>query len=242
MNKNQPPETSSLPEESSTNEELTDTSFGSALAGTTQAFTHRIQRKKQEKEQTNLLAEEAAKARHNTLLKSLLNIRRSLTDMTRIDLGERFCFSLEADDWGGWPRLTVSLHDNVMRAAHYPALQVTAHDRQEQAMIEVKFDATLAPEQVSLADESNVAKMPLILKKCVRNYLDLIGEMIIQAEQNSIEFSDSKNLFNHFASVQENNETTAVEDESFFAEDLQELLESLPELDSINNLLGDEDF
>ncbi len=101
MSKNQPPETATTSEDTSLNEEHTDASFGSALAGTTQAFTHRIQRKKQEKEQTNLLAEEAAKARHNTLLKSLLSIRRSLTDMTRIDLGERFSFSLNADDWSG---------------------------------------------------------------------------------------------------------------------------------------------
>lgn len=242
MNKNQSPDTDIFAEDTSVSEELPDANYGAALAGTAQAFTHRIQRKKQEKEQTNLLAEEAAKARHNVLLKSLLNIRRSLTDMTRIDLGERFSFSLKADDWGGWPRLTVSLHDNVMRAAHYPALQVTAHDRQDLAMVEVKFDTNLAPEQLSLAEESNVTKMPLVLKKCVRSYLDLIGEMIIQAEQNSIEFSDSKNLFSPLTSAPSNSETIVPEDESFFAENLQEVLESLPELDSINNLLSDEDF
>lgn len=245
MNKNQPPDILGTAQETSQTEEpiaATDSSFESALAGTTQAFTNRIQRKKQEKEQTNLLAEEAAKARHNTLLKSLLNIRRSLTDMTRIDLGERFCFSLEADDWGGWPRLRISLNDNVMRAAHYPMLQVSAHDRQEQAIVEIKYDTTLAPELISLADESNLTKMPLILKKCVRSYLDLIGELIIQAEQNSIEFSDSKNLFNQFATPQETNEPTVNKDDSFFAEDIHEVLESLPELDSIHNLLSDDEF
>jgi len=240
------PQTNQSDSQSDNNDDLgnkSDGLFESKLSGTTQAFSNRIQRKIQEKEKQDLVSGEATKDRHNLLLKALLTIRRSLTDVTRIDLGERFCFSLFSDDSNGWPRFTISLNDNIMRAAHYPTLQVLANDRLQQATIEIKYDINVAPLLVNLNTEGDLSKMPSLLKKAVRSYLDLIGELILQAEQNSIELTDSKNLMTQIQQqeIAESKEECA-EDDDFLSEDAQEVLESLPELEDINYLNIDDEF
>ena len=99
------------------------------------------------------------------MLKSLMGIRRSLTDVTRIDLGERFKFMLQADDWNGWARLTIRLQDRVIAGSEYPFFQVTAHDRQARGTIEIQYSQVESPEIMSLIDESEVKRLPTILKK-----------------------------------------------------------------------------
>lgn len=153
------------------------------ILATAAAFNTRIQRRKKEQELALTAADHATRLRHTLMIKALVNIRKSLREVTRIDLGERFHFALGMDDAGGWPRITVRLNDALLPQADYPHLRVTAHDRQARAQIEIDYDAEQATEVLSLSSETELKRLPTILKKCVRSFLDLMGDIVLEAER-----------------------------------------------------------
>ncbi len=207
------------------------------LSSTAQAFSSRMQRKIKEQEKALSIAEEETKTRHHTMLKALMGIRRSLTDVTRIDLGERFKFMLQADDWNGWPRLTIRLQDKIIAGSNYPIFQVTAHDRKSRGIIELIYNQSDSPEIVSFAHNNDLKRLAMILKKCVRSYLDLIGEIVLNADNDSDEHYD-----NIESSLPEEQTTTHNSNEAQLSGDLfeesfdQNVLESLPEIDDLESL------
>ena len=153
------------------------------LAGTTKAFNNRIQRKKKEQEELHGIAEKAARQRHMLMYSALVSIRKALREILRIDLGERFSFTLIADDWFGWPRLIIKLEDLENSENDYPQLMVTAHDRHDAGIIEILFDGTAQPERLSLSQENEPKRLSTALRKCVRTYLDVIGDIVLHAER-----------------------------------------------------------
>lgn len=161
---------------------------GFNLNATTEAFRARFQQQKKEQDQALSEAESAARLRQKLIVQALTTIRKSLLELKRIELGERFRLEIAADEWRGWPRITVLLADNVLRTADYPKLQVTANDRQDKGLIEINSGApptatTPTIVTVSMREEADLARLPVVLKRSVRNFLDTIAQTILEAEK-----------------------------------------------------------
>ena len=208
------------------------------LKSTADAFSTLISAKMKEQEIKVGEAEQALQERHMKMLRSLMEIRRSLSDICRIDLGKRFNFNILKDDWQGWPRITVKLIDLLQPNDDLPYFQVTAHDRGSQGMIEVFYLSLQKPYTVSAVDENDWAHLPQILKRAVRGFLDLVTETIIKiSSQNEASDEDQKNLatknLNNFEEQNIN-----LHDEGLFVKDhdLDEIFEALPTLDEVSKL------
>lgn len=161
---------------------------GINLNSTTDAFQARFQQQKKEQDQALSVAEIATRNRHKLMVQALTTIRKSLLDLRRIELGERFRLEIAADEWRGWPRITVILADSVLRNADYPKFLVTANDRNEKGLIEIHSGAPPTasnPSTInfSVREEADLARLPIVVKKSVRNYLDTIAQTILDAEK-----------------------------------------------------------
>jgi hypothetical protein len=210
------------------------------LSATTQAFNNRIQRKKKEQEKVLSRAEQESRRRHALMIQALMQIRKSLREVTRVDLGERFHFSLIADDWQGWPRLIIRLIDSLLPDADYPTFRVTAHDRHSKGCIEIEYDPAQPPDSVSLAVESELKRMPSVLKKCVRTFLDLTGDIVLEAERKTEEVVAENVLKNRKLDAFEESasETQEALSGDVFQDDAPEedFLDTLPSLDKVESL------
>lgn len=152
------------------------------LATTVGAFESRIQRKKKEREASVDAMGAEARTRQALMLETMATIRRSLIKVAKIDLGDRFAFTMDFDDWQGWPRLLLKLNDRLLPEADYPQFQVLAHDRLNRATIEISSGAFPKQERVFLGHAADAAKLPLALKKCVRLFLDVVEKIVLDAE------------------------------------------------------------
>ena len=211
------------------------------LKSTADAFSTLISAKIKEQEIKVGEAEQALQDRHMRMLKSLMEIRRSLSDICRIDLGKRFDFTILKDDWQGWPRITVKLIDLLQPNDDLPYLQVTAHDRGGQGIIEVFYLSLQKPYAVSVVDENEWEHLPQILKRAVRGFLDLVTETIIKlSSQNETDDEDQKNLATkNLTDFEEQN--INLHDESLFVKDNDELFDTLPNLDQVSPLSSSKD-
>ncbi len=209
------------------------------LSATTNAFNTRIQRKKKEQEKALTEAEKGTRVRQLLMLKTLVSIRKSLRDVTRIDLGERFHFTLVADDIAGWARLTVKLCDALLPDAEYPFLRVSAHDRQSRGCVEIEYDPSAAVESISVISESELKRLPTALKKCVRVFLDLMGDIVLEAERKAEEMSMDDGLASRsvMPEPQETRSDISLTEDLFeeqgFGEDILETLPSLQNIDAL---------
>lgn len=154
----------------------------SDLKSTVGAFAVRMQRRKKERAEQVDTAGHQAKLRQQLLLESMVKIRRSLEEVVRIDLGDRFRLTLQKDDLHGWPRLAIRLVDRLKPVAEYPIFRILSHDRQNRAAVEITYLEEGPPEILSLAKEADFKRLPTTLKKCVREYLDKIGEIVLKSE------------------------------------------------------------
>ncbi len=205
------------------------------VATTVGAFSTWIKQKKKEKEAALSEAERLKRIRHDTILRVMLDIRRALVEVSQLELSERFAFRLTSDDWHGWPRLTLRLSDTALESADYPYFQVIAHDRQGRGSVEIIYGNPLQPEKISLAQEAEIRRLPNTLKRCVRFYLDLIGQIVLEAETGS-----SEEVAESLISTATH---TALEDSltGDLYEDYEvtaDYLERLPDLNDISELPG----
>ncbi|MCC6221060.1 MAG: hypothetical protein IT291_07465 [Deltaproteobacteria bacterium] len=210
------------------------------LSATVGAFETRMQRKKKQLEQANDLAGIAAKQRQALMLETMMNIRKSLVKVSRIDLGPRFYFSMDFDDWQGWPRLIVRLNDSLLQEDDYPFFQVLAYDRNSKATIEVNPGNTAKPEKIFLDKEIDLKRMPVLLKKCVRLFLDEIENIILATEKELEELESTELKAKDLAQFHENQPEAPNNDISgdLFADDEEHnnFLEQLPQLDCVEML------
>ncbi len=211
------------------------------LSATVGAFTTRIERKKREQEKVNGVLEQETRVRQGILLEALMNIRRSLAEVIRIDLGERFFLTLDVDDWEGWPRLVVQLNDSILPDVEYPQFQVNAHDRNSRGIIEIIYGEQTKPARISMSDESDVQRLPTMLKKCVRAFLDRTGEIVLKAEHHEDPTEEEKQLQRKqipgFDTVEPAADYPAISgdlfDDDFAQIDILERLPSLGQLDAL---------
>jgi hypothetical protein len=214
------------------------------LSTTARAFNTRIQRKKKEQEEESEQAEKIARARHLLMLRALMNLRKSLRDLIRVDLGERFRLTLSADDWLGWPRLTIKLQDKLATEKEYFPFVVTAHDRYDAGTIEIAYCDGFPPERISLARDFDLKRLPNLLRKCVRTYLDYVGDIVLRSERKQTQALAARDDSLEKKSIDEFVEGNAqVKKEQpqltadLFTESYQDdIFDKLPELDQVEAL------
>ena len=208
---------------------------GTDLSSTVGAFSSRFRRKIEKREALDGISEQEQAQRHQRMLNSLVNIRRSLTDVARIDLGNRFSFSLLLDDWGGWPRIRVKLVDSLLPKQDLPQLQVIAHDRHLKGTIEIYHHPAQQPACVSLADQTNIAKLPSVLKRSTRLFLDIVEQAVLNTNDSTYE--DTTSLTPESQSGFEETSKNAISDDVFTDYDFENnFLEALPSVDNVSSL------
>ena len=209
------------------------------LSATVGAFRSRIRKKKEEKEAVDEVVEKACKQRHQLMMETLMTIRRSLNDVARIDLGERFGLYLEADDWRGWPRLIIRLEDAFAPETEFPTFKVSAHDRQAQGIVEITYRHDAKPEKISVTNQLDLKRLPTTLKRCVRSFLDLIEEIVLNqdAYQEDEEANLSQKEIVKPEGEQEEASGDAI-DANLFSEDVvsNDFLERLPSIEDLDTL------
>ena len=213
------------------------------LSATVGAFAARMQRRKKEQAELNDVEGQATRARQQLLLKAMVKIRRSLEEVVRIDLGDRFKLELHKDDLHGWPRLTLKLIDRVKRNDDFPSLRVVSHDRQARGAIEITYLPDQPMEQLALCKEAEFNRLPTVLKMCVRSFLDRVGEIVLSAEHPDDQDLEEAEALRAAMSAPAKAKVAPANDEQigttdFFDEGYSERdsFERLPELDHVDSL------
>jgi len=151
----------------------------SSLDNTVGSFQDRLQRQLKQQAVESNKAQVAKKERGARVLQALNTIRRALQETKKIKLGQRFQLDLEVSDWNGWPRLEWVLIASLDSDFRDFGLIVTAHDRKESGSIEFKTRKGNLLGALSCTDDSALTKIPIILKKSVRSYLDSVAEYVL---------------------------------------------------------------
>lgn len=213
------------------------------LSATVGAFKTRFQKKLQEKVSADSQESEKTRLRQSLIFETMMNIRKSLSQVAKIDLGDRFEFSLEYDDWQGWPRLTIRLIDQVRPDAEYPRFQVIAHDRQARAAIEIVPGDPQKTLRVSLVREQDKENLTSVLKKSVRQFLEQVEEIVLQAEQRELAEAEEGNLDKTDEAPEESEKDAPDEEltgDLFEDEEYgNDFLEQLPQMEEVESLATD---
>jgi hypothetical protein len=217
------------------------------LAATLDAFNNRFQKKKQEKEDLVAQASQIKQLRQAVMLQAMMIIRRSLREVARVNVGDSFSLFLTMDDLNGWPRLELGLRENYAPEREYPSFNIITHDRGERGLLEFQFIRTvpvLNAETIYLSQESDLIKVNSVLKKCVRRFLDVVEEVILNASSSSLICDEDEGelerteLENNAGDADRNTALVHTSDHSgdFFEEGFEEeILDKLPSL-------GDDDL
>ncbi len=154
-----------------------------SLGSTFDVFENRLQRKLQKKESNDSAAQEATDARHTRMLKAMNTIRKALQDTSRIRLGSRFSFQLDVVDFEGWPKINLTLIDNVAPDRKDFGLVISANDRQGLGTINIVSLPNTVLGRVQLKDPAEMERLPLLLKKSVRDFLDVVADYVLNPKK-----------------------------------------------------------
>lgn len=154
-----------------------------SLGDTVLSFQNRLQRKLKAQEKAQDVSDRKRDERHKLMLKAMTTIRRAMQDTCKIRLGERFSFELEVSDWQGWPQVELTLIDSVAPTRKDYGLIVSANDRNDLGTIVMTMRPNEVVGKVHLCDAEEFNKLPLLLKRTVRGFLDLIGEYVLNPKK-----------------------------------------------------------
>ena len=149
------------------------------LGATVENFASRLKRQLKEQEVANSESAKAAQARQALLLKAMTGVRKALQETARISLGDRFFFELDISDWEGWPRLELQLLDKAAPGLVSHALIATATDRNEQGILQLATRGGTPLAVINLKDETEFSRLPLVLKKSLRTFLDTVSNAVL---------------------------------------------------------------
>lgn len=142
-----------------------------------------IDQKKKVMNQAIQESETKTKKRHLRLIKALIRIRNSLRGIERIDMGERFRLQLVLDDLEGWPRMILKTIDTKNPTNEHEFLVISSHDRQDSGSIVFKSSFEKKAATIALSDPNNLTKLSIQVKKQLRDYLNFIGDKVVEIEQ-----------------------------------------------------------
>ena len=149
------------------------------LEDTVGLLANRIARKLKEKDAQQSQQDRATETRKNLILEAMSAIRKALQETLRINLGERFSLDLDIDDCEGWPRIQLCLIDSYAPEQIDHALVASASDRKGLGTIEISTKSGKNLSKVNLTERSDLNKLPAMLKKSVRDFLEIIAVYIL---------------------------------------------------------------
>jgi hypothetical protein len=149
------------------------------LGATVGNFASRIRRKLKEQEVQQSESCKAAGQRQALMLKAMTGVRKALQEAAKISLGQRFYFELDISDFEGWPRLELKLVDSMAPDVQTQSLIATTNDRNELGTLQLQMRSGEVLGRVHLRDEDEFARLPLIMKKSLRTFLDVVSHAVL---------------------------------------------------------------
>ncbi len=150
-----------------------------SLGSTVDLFADRLQRKLKKQEQVQDCSRKEAEQRHARILQAMTTIRKAIQDTCKIRLGDRFYFQVNVSDFEGWPKVELNLVDSVVPSRKDYGLLIAAHDRNDSGTV---YFATLNNRllgKVELQNQEEFNRIPLLLKKTVRSFLDTVADYVL---------------------------------------------------------------
>ena len=188
-----PPQPAKLPDDNESQTNELSTSIG-ATVGT---FASRIARKLKEQEQRAGVSQRATEVRHAQMLQAMTTIRKALQDTSKIKLGGRFTLEMDISDWEGWPRIQLDLIDSLIPDRIGHSLTITANDLRELGTVRFTMNSTQVLASLHLSEPDATEKIPHVLKRTVRTFLDGVAAYILNPakpdeEQKAIKLTDEE--------------------------------------------------
>lgn len=150
-----------------------------SLGITAEVFASRMQRRLKENEAKQSANKQAGEARQSLLLSAMTTVRKALSATARISLGSRFTFDLLVSDWEGWPRIELALVDEIAPQRVDYSLIITAYDRKGIGTLQMSLHSGEVLARLHLDPPNEIEKLPLLLKKAVREFLDKVAEYVL---------------------------------------------------------------
>jgi hypothetical protein len=138
-----------------------------------------MQRRIKEQETKHTENKKADEFRRNLILQAMTTVRKALAATARISMGSRFSFAIEVGDWEGWPRVDLNLVDSLAPERCEHALVITAYDRKGAGTIQLNLRSGEILARLHVDQPTELEKLPLILKKTVREFLDIVAEYVL---------------------------------------------------------------
>ena len=164
------------------NDTQEDTTLQS-VGNTVGTFAHRLQRKLKEQQVQQSESDKLRESRHALIYQAMTTIRKALAETGKIKLGDRFRFRLQVSDWEGWPKVELLLVDSVAPERVDYFLEVTANDRNDLGTILIKTNGKEVLGRLQLHDPREFKRLPVILKRAVRQYLDVIAAYVLNPKK-----------------------------------------------------------
>ncbi len=205
------------------------------LETTLNAFSRRLNDKKQQREIQNQKSLHEEFSRHKRMLNAIGSIRKSLIEMTRIELEFKYKLQMVQDDYLGWPRISVKLINLLDPTKELHALTVIANDRNGTGNIEISYRKNEKSIIISVKESSNLSKLPSLIKRATRLYLEDIEEIVLNKYKK--EENEDIDLL-----TKEEKKAKASIDENLFTEDNKNFLDTLPKIEELEELPLDIDY
>lgn len=152
------------------------------LNSTVAGFANRIKRRLQERSSQQEEAARETSARHARILQAMTTARKTLQEVTRVALIERFLLSLDVSEIDGWPSITLNLEDSLAPDTHLLSLVASAHDRDQNGVISIRLNNETPLAALYMSNPADLDRLPLVLKKVTREFLDLVTTEILHAK------------------------------------------------------------
>lgn len=155
----------------------------SGVGSTVETFAARIKKKLLEQEEKDLEVQKSTSARHASMLQGISLARKALQETCKIALGARFALELDVTEFESWPRLELVLIDEENLGNRDICLLVSAHDRLNSGTITFTTRKGEALGVVKLQDSAEMSRLPVVLKRSIRHFLDLVGSAVLESQR-----------------------------------------------------------
>lgn len=152
------------------------------VGSTVGTFAQRLQRKLKAKAVEEDQVQRASETRTSIILKAMSSVRKALQEASRVQLGKRFSLRCTNDDWEGWPRVKLDLIDRVSPTTIKYGLIITSKDSNDTGYINISLASGELITKLLFSEASDLQKLPLSLKKALRDFLGIIEQYVLDPE------------------------------------------------------------
>jgi len=194
------------------------------------ALSSRMQKRFEEHREAESQAEKDARSRHLILMTGLMRARKILRGVANLQIGGGVELKLVCDDLQGWPRIAILPRKIDDPDIQLSGFEVSGTDRSGISQIEVLGGKIR--EQLLLPRPEDLDRIPRLMKRVVRFYLDTLAEEILSAKRKPAEEKLPEKIIEEAPSP-----GPALHGADLFEEALgEDILETLPELGALEKL------